>query len=82
MHVFQWSCSAAYVAYMLYLAYQDETFRTEAAYPKLDVQTAVGVVIISNYTYGAVDAATLIMDLVLAVVNQRRVNRYCLLAGF
>ncbi|KAH7712711.1 hypothetical protein AAVH_19948 [Aphelenchoides avenae] len=70
-----WSCSAAYVAYMLYLAYQDETFRTEAAYPKLDVQTAVGVVIISNYTYGAVDAATLIMDLVLAVVNQRRVNR-------
>lgn len=66
-----------YVAYLLYLANQDETFRTDAAYPKLDVKTAVGVMIISNYTYGAVDAASLILDLILAVVNQRRINRYC-----
>lgn len=61
---------------MLYMASLDEAFWRNYPYSELVTKTNAGTMVLSNYVNDGLDAVSLLVDLVLAVINTRRIRRY------
>lgn len=74
--LFQWVYSLTYVGGFIYLAFQDDQFRTETPFLTLDTKTNAIFKLVSNYLNIGLDVGSVVIDLVTAVVNKGRIKAY------
>ncbi|KAH7710227.1 hypothetical protein AAVH_22468 [Aphelenchoides avenae] len=69
-----WTYSVTYVGFFVYLALQDEQFRTETPFLTLDTKTNAMFKLVSNYLNIGLDIGSVIIDVVTAAANNRRIK--------
>ncbi|KAH7721699.1 hypothetical protein AAVH_10777 [Aphelenchoides avenae] len=80
-----WVYSLTYFIYgfgFIYLAFQDDQFRKETPFLTLDTKTNAIFKLISNYLNVGLDVGSVVIDLVTAVVNKRRIKAYANFPGY
>ncbi|KAH7712109.1 hypothetical protein AAVH_20569 [Aphelenchoides avenae] len=70
-----WSCAASYVGYLIYLAYQDETFRSGSPFISLTTKTNASTILASNFVIVGIDIVSLMIDLLITFTNRRQMQR-------
>lgn len=78
---FQWFYSVGHVSYLLFLCYQDETFRSGSAFISLTAKTSATVILFTTYMILGFDILSLFVDLLITLVNRRHIRRYSLHEG-